>query len=132
MYNRYLYNRYKLNNGRDLSCKCIAKLLQNTLYNRRLFPFYAFNVLAGIDENGKGEVYSYDAVGTIEKNDYICLGSSETLIQPILDNVVGKENRVDLQNENKKITKEEAALIMKEAFLSAGEVFFIIYILERY
>ena len=35
-----------------MSCSAIAALLSNRLYNRR-FPFYAFNVLAGLDEEGK-------------------------------------------------------------------------------
>ena len=36
-----------------MSCSAIAALLSNRLYNRRFFPFYAFNVLAGLDEEGE-------------------------------------------------------------------------------
>lgn len=90
-----------MNTGKNLSTESIGRLVQTTLYNRRMFPFYTFNIVAGMDQEGilffllivyffigRGAVYSYDAVGCIERNEYVCEGSAQTLIMPVLDNLV--------------------------------------------
>ena len=40
---------YKLNFRKEPSIESIAQLLSNTLYGRRFMPFYAFNLLCGLD-----------------------------------------------------------------------------------
>ena len=64
----------------------LAQLLGNTLYGRRFMPFYAFNLLCGIDCNGQGSVYGYDAIGSYDKLTYGVQGSGSELGAPILDN----------------------------------------------
>ena len=77
---------YKLQNRREPSVESLAQLLGNTLYGRRFMPYYAFNLLCGIDQHGCGTVYGYDAIGSYDKLTYGVQGSGSQLGAPILDN----------------------------------------------
>ena len=75
-------------------------------------------VVAGIDSEGKGAVFTYDAVGSFERVEYAAQGSGQKLIIPLLDNLVGRRNRTDAKAP---LTVSEAIELVKESFVTAGE-----------
>ncbi|KAK4325242.1 hypothetical protein Pmani_004201 [Petrolisthes manimaculis] len=102
-----------------MSTTAVAQLLSTMLYWRRFFPYYVSNILAGIDEEGKGVVYHYDPVGHMEKLAFSATGASVAQIQPLLDNQLGALNMKDVTPPT--ITKELARQLIHDAFVSAAE-----------
>jgi 20S proteasome subunit beta 6 len=90
----------------------------NTLYGKRFFPYYTFNLLCGLDENNHGKIFAYDAIGSFDTINYGCKGSGQQLIQPLLDQQMQGYNK-----KNPKIpqTKEEVMDLLLDAFHSATE-----------
>ncbi|XP_028518345.1 proteasome subunit beta type-1-A [Exaiptasia diaphana] len=54
---------YEHEHGKKMSCPAIAQMLSTMLYYRRFFPYYTYNILAGLDTEGKGCVFSFDPIG---------------------------------------------------------------------
>lgn len=111
--------RYEHAHNKTMSTTAVAQMLSILMYNRRFFPYYVSNVLAGLDEHGNGVVYSYDPIGHCEAAKYRAGGSSGALLQPLLDNQIGNKNQV--ASEFAELTKERAVAIAKDAFISATE-----------
>jgi len=120
---KYLQARikmYEYKHGKPPSTPAVAQLLSVVLYSRRFFPYYAFNVLGGIDENGVGVVFSYDAVGCVERVQYSSAGTGEDLVQPILDSQIGWKDQ-KLTATKTPLNAVEVVDLVKDSLTSAGE-----------
>lgn len=111
--------QYEHQNGKQMSTTAIAQMLAIMLYGKRFFPYYTFNVLGGIDDEGLGCSFSYDAVGSYERVRYTSSGSGQKLLQPLLDNQVGRHNQLKVPSEE--LTVKETEDLVQDAFNSAGE-----------
>lgn len=96
---------YRSTHKRDPSLNAIAQMLSVTLYMRRFFPYYAFNILVGMKDDGSFVCYGYDAVGSFDENPYGAQGSGNELITPVLDNIV---------NRNPNLPENEAVRLVLE------------------
>jgi 20S proteasome subunit beta 6 len=111
----YLHEHHK-----PMSTPAVAQMLSTMLYYKRFFPYYVSNVLAGLDEEGKGCVYIYDPVGHCEKAMFRSTGSAGALLQPLLDNQIGYKNMENVKPEP--ISMGKAMAILKDVFISAAEI----------
>ncbi|GAB5366450.1 hypothetical protein AAMO2058_001144900 [Amorphochlora amoebiformis] len=103
---------------KKMTAHSISQVLSNTLYYKRFFPYYTFNVLAGIDEKGVGAVWGYDAVGSFERSQYVVNGSGSALATSILDNQVAFKT----QPQNKRdLSMEETVNLVKDVFTCISE-----------
>ena len=118
---------YEQEHGKKMQTSAIAAMLSTMLYQRRFFPYYVYNIIAGLDDQGdvigfpsshphhqylsywslsspvpslpmllvvvywlvgKGCVYSFDPVGSYERESFRAGGSASAMLQPLLDNQV--------------------------------------------
>ncbi|SBT36249.1 proteasome subunit beta type-1, putative [Plasmodium ovale wallikeri] len=96
----------------------IARLLCVILYSRRFFPYYTFNILAGMSEDNESVLYNYDAIGSYCGATHSCVGSGAALILPILDNRVEQKNQL-IKNVN--FNLRDDIDFVKDAITSATE-----------
>jgi len=111
---------YEQEHSKIMNCKSIAQMLSTMLYYKRFFPYYTYNLLAGLDEEGKGAIYSYDPVGSYEREKYRAEGSSAAMLQSFLDNQVGGKNLKD-NSSYMNLSKERCVQLIKDVFISAAE-----------
>ncbi|PCH40487.1 N-terminal nucleophile aminohydrolase [Wolfiporia cocos MD-104 SS10] len=84
---------YRHAHAKDMPLRAIARLIQTMLYARRFFPYYVYNILGGIEEDGSGAVYSFDPVGSYEREACRAAGAAQSLVQPFLDNQIYFRNQ---------------------------------------
>lgn len=110
---------YEQEHSKMMNCKSIAQMLSTMLYYKRFFPYYTYNLLAGLDEEGKGAIYSYDPVGSYERETYRAEGSAASMLQSFLDSQVGEKNLKEKCLGN--LSKERCVELIKDVFISASE-----------
>lgn len=121
---------YKYRHGKPMSVRACAQRLSTILYQKRFFPYYVHAILAGLDEEGKGALYSYDPVGSYEREQCRAAGSAASLITPFLDNQVNFKNQyIPNSGEGHELQPKKAELmsrqtveqLVRDAFTSAVE-----------
>eukprot|EP00300_Choanocystis_sp_HF-7_P037423 c53560_g1_i1.p2 GENE.c53560_g1_i1~~c53560_g1_i1.p2 ORF type:complete len:284 (-),score=67.93 c53560_g1_i1:85-909(-) len=110
---------YEHKMGRKMSCEAFSQLTSTMLYYKRFFPYYCFSIIGGLDVDGVGCVYSYDAVGSFQRQWCAVQGSGASLIQPLLDGQVDFKNQ--MRRPEGDLSAEEMVDLIKDAFSSAGE-----------
>ena len=109
---------YEHQHRKQASVTAIAQMLATTLYYKRFFPYYTFNVLCGIDDEGKGAVYHYDAIGSFERVPYTTSGSGSSLVMSVLDAQIAKGNQTV---DTPPLDKRGIVELAKDVLSSVGE-----------
>jgi len=113
-----------------MSVKACAQRLSTILYGNRFFPYFVYAILGGLDEEGKGALYSYDPVGSYEREQCRAGGAAASLIMPFLDNQVNFKNQYvpgsgeghALQERPRlPLKRRETEELVRDAFSSAVE-----------
>lgn len=110
---------YEHTHRKQMSCSAVAQMLSVMLYYRRFFPYYTYNILAGLDSEGKGCVYSFDPVGSYDRETYRAGGSASSMLQPLLDNQIGLKNQSGAEKEP--LSLEKTVALVQDVFSAAAE-----------
>lgn len=110
---------YEQDHHKKMTTSAVAAMLSTMLYHRRFFPYYVYNIVAGLDDEGKGCVYSFDPVGSYEREAYRAGGSASAMLQPLLDNQIGFKNQQGVTRVP--LSREKAVNLVKDVFISAAE-----------
>lgn len=121
---------YRYQHGKDMSVHACAQRLSHILYNKRFFPYYVQAILGGIDADGVGALYSYDPVGSYEREQCRAAGAAASLIMPFLDNQVNLKNQYEPSAPQglekpamvpQKLGRGQVEELVRDAFTSAVE-----------
>lgn len=105
---------YYLKTQKEIAIEQFIRLLSAMMYYRRSFPWYTSSIVAGIDSEGRGAVYSYDVIGSTLRTRYGSAGTGNAMICPILDEAILSKNEAE-------ITREFAFELIQSAFRSCAE-----------
>lgn len=100
------------------SINALSQLLSTTLYHKRFFPYYTFNVLVGLDTDGRGAIFDYDAVGSFQPSPYSARGTGSQLATSVLDNQLARTNQTVPVPE---LTKVQVIDLAKDVITSVAE-----------
>eukprot|EP01065_Artemidia_motanka_P016011 TRINITY_DN1972_c1_g1_i1.p1 TRINITY_DN1972_c1_g1~~TRINITY_DN1972_c1_g1_i1.p1 ORF type:complete len:293 (+),score=83.46 TRINITY_DN1972_c1_g1_i1:96-881(+) len=116
---------YEYRNNKEMAVSAVSSMLSNILYSRRFFPLFCYCLVAGVNPDGEGEVYSYDIFGCTEKLTHCCFGSASRLVEAYLDMRMWRGNQRDQAGERlpfyTDISQDEAAAMVQDALTSACE-----------
>ncbi len=81
---------YRLRRNAPLSAEGAATLLANILNGNRMFPYYAWLILGGVDAKG-GHVYSVDPAGGSIEDKYVSVGSGSPFAYGVLEEMYSRD-----------------------------------------
>jgi proteasome beta subunit len=85
---------YRLRRNAPLTVEGAATLLANILNGNRMFPYYAWLILGGVDGRG-GHVFSIDPAGGSIEDKYVSVGSGSTFAYGVLEESYARDMSVN-------------------------------------
>src|SRR2546421_3690907 len=75
---------YRYERGRQATVKNAAKVMVNILSSRRMFPYLAQTIIAGVDE-GKPDLYVLDPIGSVLGDKFAAVGTGAEVAMGVLE-----------------------------------------------
>jgi proteasome beta subunit len=116
-------NLFRLDVGRTISVRSVAKLMSNLLFNRRLSPLITQTIVGGIDSEG-ASLYSLDPLGSVLPDKYMVVGSGTEIAMGVVED--GYEDNMSLQQAKELVNRAMKSAISRDIMSGDGIDFLII------
>ncbi len=77
-------NIYRYERGREATVKNAAKVMVNLLSGRRMLPYLAQTIIAGVDD-GKPDLYVLDPIGSVLGDKFAAVGTGAEVAMGVLE-----------------------------------------------
>ena len=114
---------YKLRNDKRPSVEAAATLLANILANYKFYPFFVQLIIGGVDETGKGRLFSVDMLGGGTEEKCTSTGSGSPIAYGVLEELYKEDESID---DNLRIAAKSVAAAMKRDAASGERVDLVI------
>jgi len=104
--------------GREPSVETLASLVSKTLFARRFYPYGSFNIVCGLNAEGKSMVANYDGIGSFCFSEYFALGTSSQMMVPVLDTMMKGYHHIE---KSPKPTIDQAVSKLNDLLNSCAE-----------
>ena len=81
---------YRLRRNAPITAEGASTLLSNILSGNRMYPFYAWLILGGVDAKG-GHIYSIDPIGGSIEDRFVSVGSGSTTAYGVLEEAYSRD-----------------------------------------
>ena len=85
---------YEYKMHKQPSLEALSFMVSKELYSHRFMPYYTFNILGGLMQNGEGAIFGYDAVGSFDRVTYGAVGTGGQLVTPVMDTQLKGHNHI--------------------------------------
>jgi proteasome beta subunit len=116
-------NLYRLEVGRPISVRAVAKMISNLLFNRRLLPLITQTIIAGVDDEGPS-LYVLDVLGSNIQDKYTAVGSGAEIAMGTLED--SYRDGMTLEEGKNLVTRAIKSAISRDAMSGDGIDFLII------
>ncbi len=89
---RYYANIYRLENGKPIPVRSVARIAANIFFAQRFYPLFTDFLIGGYDADEGNVLYSVDFFGALTKEDVVSTGSGSPVAYGILEDEYPKGN----------------------------------------
>jgi len=116
-------NLFRLDAGRPIPVKSVAKVMSNLLFNRRLVPLITQTIVGGMDEDG-ASIYALDILGSVIPDKFAAVGSGAEIAIGVLEE--GYKENMPIKEAKELVVRAVKSAVSRDIMSGDGIDFLLI------